>query len=476
MRINNVFGTLVLVLALTGAATAAEVQTSTLDDQQSVEVTVYNSNLGLVKDTRKIVLPEGVGELRFMDVAAAIMPYTVHIESLNAPNDLAVLEQNYEYDLLDANKLLNKYVGKKIKLMEWSPVQGSDKKEIVEATLLSNNGSPIYKINDEIYIGRPGYQILPELPENLIAQPTLTWMCQNTGKGPHTVQVSYLTNNISWRSDYIVVVNADDTAANLSGWVTLDNNSGATYKEAKLKLVAGQVNRVQATRGYEEARFAAMDAAKSAAPQFQEQGFFEYHLYDLQRKTTIKNNETKQISLLEANGAKVEKEFLVYGNQSYYYSRYGGDAIKPPVNVYIKFRNSKENHMGMPLPAGTMRLYKEDAQKSLQFIGEDAIKHTPKDEDVELKIGEAFDVVAERVQKDFQQYGRAYDTEWEIKIRNHKDTDISVGIVEPTYGDWEVISSSSPYKKVDAHTLRFDVNVPKDQEITITYKIRVRTS
>lgn len=453
---------------------AEDTTKSTQDDQTGVEVTVYNNNLGLIKDMRKVSLPAGTGELRFMDVASFIMPVTVHAKSLNAPNDFAVLEQNYEYDLMNEAKLLDKYVGKKIKLVNWNQYQ--DRKETVEATLLSNNQGQIYKINDEIYLGHPGIRILPQLPENLIAEPTLTWMYNNTAKAPHQLEVSYLTNNINWKADYVLVLDQNDALGDLSGWVTVDNKSGAVYKNAALKLVAGEVNRVDENQ-YAGKRMRLMEdvaVAGAMAPQFQEQGFFEYHIYDLQRKTTLKNNETKQISLLEANKFKIKKELLVYGVQSYYTARYYEQNPKQPVNVYVSFKNSEDNHLGMPLPAGVMRLYKEDQSKKLQFIGEDKIQHTPKDEEVRLKIGEAFDVTAERKQTDFKQLStRMYESEWEITLRNHKKEDVTISIIEPLYGNWSIVSNSHPFVKKDAFTIRFDVNVPKDGEVKVTYRVRV---
>ena len=467
---------LVSLLLFNGAAFAAAV-TSTIDDQKAVEVTVYNSNIGLVKDTRQLKLPQGEGELRFMDVASSILPYTVHVQSLDAPDGLNILEQDYEYDLMDSEKLLDKYVGKDIKVLTFN--KDGDKKEIVDATLLSNNNGPIYRINNEIYLGYPGTQILPQIPENLIAKPTLTWTYDNQNAGPQTVQVSYLTDNITWQADYIVVVNKDDTKANFDGWVTLDNKSGATYKNAKLKLVAGQVNRVQAVMdAVSSPRMAAgMMMAKAAfRPQFQEQTFFEYHIYDLQRKTTIKDNQTKQVDLLQADGVDIKKEYLVQSEGNDYFNNSNGEeAAKVPVNVCLKFKNSKENHMGMPLPSGTIRLYKKDTQGSLEFAGEDSIKHTPKDEDVEIKAGEAFDVVAERQQTDFQQNNRSFESAWEITVRNHKDSGIKVGIIESVNGDWKVLDSSVPYKKVNATTIRFDVDVDRNQEVKVTYRLRVKT-
>jgi hypothetical protein len=452
------------------AISGEKVSKSTIDDQVAVEVTVYNSNFALIKDTRKVSLSLGKGELRFMDVASHIMPVTVHAKSLNYPEGFSILEQNYEYDLMNANKLLDKYVGKKIKLIVWNEFQ--DRKEVVEATLLSNNQNQIYKINDEIFLGHPGIKVLPEIPENLIAKPTLTWLYDNKNKADHDLEVSYLTNNISWKADYVVVLNVDDTSADVSGWVTLDNKSGATYKNASLKLIAGDVHRAE--EQFEDRVYMMKQMERAGAPQFEEKAFFEYHIYDLQRKTTIKDKQTKQVSLLEATGAKIQKELLVYGIRSYFTRLYRGQTPKQTVNVYVKFENTKENSLGMPLPAGIMRLYKQDDEGSLQFIGEDRIDHTPKNEEVSLKIGEAFDVVAERIQTDFKKITtRLHESEWEVTLRNHKEEDVKVGIVEPLYGNWTVISNSHPYEKVDAFTIRFNIDVPKDEEVKVKYRVRV---
>lgn len=451
---------------------------STADDQTSVEVTVYNDNLGLVKDTRRISLPTGQGELRFMDVAARIMPETVSVRSKNNSDALSVLEQNYEYDLLNQEKLLDKYVGKKIKLVDENYYTG--KREVIDAELLSNNGQPIYRINNEIHLASRGIQVLPELPANLIAKPTLTWLYENTAKTPHEVEVSYLTDGISWKADYVLVVDKADTAADISGWVTLDNKSGATYKDARLTLVAGKVNRAKRPQELYETDGRMYAMAAKAKSDFEEKSFFEYHIYDLQRKTTIKENQTKQLNLIEASGIKTVKEYLIYGVKSYWTFQYSPENPKQPVDVYMTFKNEKSNNLGMPLPAGVVRLYKADDKGSLQFAGEDKIEHTPKDEDVRLKVGEAFDVAAERRQTDFKVVTssftanvRAYEAEWEVVIRNHKDADVTIGIIEPLFGSWKVISSSHKYKKLDAATLRFDVPVGKDKEVKVKYRVRI---
>lgn len=470
---RNILLFFMLAAFLADPAAAADFAASTAEDQTAVEVTVYNSNLGLVKDTRRIDPGAGEGELRFMDVAAHIIPVTVHIQSLTAPEKFAVLEQNYEYDLMDYNKMLDKFVGREIKLLTRN--QYTDKEETVAATLLSNNsGQPIYKIGGEIHLGHPGYRILPEIPDNLIAKPTLMWMYKNSHSGGQDIQVSYLTNNINWNADYVMVLDKDDKTAGMNGWVSVDNRSGASYENAKLTLVAGTVNRANVFRQelVEMDRMRAMEAA--AAPQFQEESFFEYHVYNLQRPTTIKNNQIKQISLLEAEGVGVRKIYRVLGTAHYYYRMEGGQNKKIPVNVKLKFKNSQDNHMGMPLPAGVVRLYKKDSRDSLQFIGEDRIKHTPKDEEIELQVGEAFDVVAERVQMDYQRIGsRIHENEWEVTIRNHKEEDIVVEVVEPLQGDWQMLSNTHPYEKIDAFHVKFKVPAARDKEVKVKYRFRV---
>jgi hypothetical protein len=470
MKVKGWIFCLVPLLVSSTIAAGQTVFESTTSDQAAVELTVYNTNLGLVKETRKVELPVGEGELRFMDVASYIMPATVHAQSLNYSEDFTVLEQTYEYDLISADRLLDKYVGKKIKLINWNEFQ--DRKEVVEATLLSNNQGQVYKINDEIYLGHPGYKVLPGIPENFTARPALRWFYENRTKKAHSLEVSYLASNMNWKADYVMVLNEEDSSLDISGWVTLDNKSGATYNNASLKLVAGKVHRVQERP---EERLYMMEAApKAAAPQFEEKAFFEYHLYDLKRKTTLKDKQTKQLILLEARRVGTEKEFLVYGITRYFTRAYREQIPKWPVNVYIKFKNSKEDNLGMPLPGGVMHLYKKDDEGSLQFIGEDRIEHTPKDEEVRLKMGEAFDVTSERIQTDYEKITtKLHESEWEITLRNRKEKDITVGIVEPLLGSWQVISNSHPYQKVAAFTIRFDVSVPKDEEVKVRYRVRV---
>jgi len=449
--------------------------TSTLDDQTGVALTIYNVNLGLIKDQRQIMLFKGIGDLRFMDVASQIMPTSVHIKSLINQDSLHVLEQNYEYDLLNPQKLLDKYVGKEVKLYTKNPY--TEREEIVTATLLSNNGQPIFKIGNEITFGHPGRIIFPDVPENLNAKPTLVWMLENSLPSMQKIEASYLTNGINWRSDYVVTLNDKDDKADLSGWVTIDNHSGATYKNAKLKLVAGDVNRVKDEQEYKNKlmHVAEMAAKSAAAPQFKEDSFFEYHIYTLERPATVRDNQTKQISLVTAVDMPVKKELLYHGANYVYYSRYSEAMPDQKIGVFVEIQNKKENNLGIPLPKGTVRVYKQDKEGSLQFVGEDLIDHTPKEEKIRIKLGDAFDVVGSRKQTDWKKI--AYDTyeaAFEISLRNHKKEDVVVKVMEPIPGDWKILNSSHDYSKSEAFTAEFNIPVPKDQEVKLTYRVRMR--
>jgi len=461
----------------TVAAQTSE-QTTTARDRQSVNITVYNSNLGLVRETRRLTLPNGQIALRFADVTAQIRPETVHLASLTAPASLRILEQNYQYDLLNPAKLLDKFVGKEITLVLRRLQNSTESFEPVQATLLSNNGGQVWRINGQIVINPSNIAEMrfPDLPKNLVATPTLVWDLENRETGSQTIEASYLTGGMNWRADYVLIVNADDTKGDLQGWVTLTNASGATFEEARLQLVAGDVNRVSEQRNFAVAGVMVQKRAIDEL-QFQEQGFFEYHLYTLQRPATIRDNETKQVSLLEAAGFDVKKEFVLNG-QRYYYAGYNnpGAAIKEKVGVYIQFRNSQQNKLGMPLPAGTIRLYKKDDKGNQQFIGEDKIDHTPKDEDVRVKVGDAFDIVAERKQTDYKVVvtGHMYEYAYEIKIRNHKDGPATIVVNEPIGGDWEMVSSTFKAEKTAAFAAQFQVPVAKDGEATLAYRVRVK--
>ena len=450
------------------------VLSTTSADQSSLAITVYNVNLGLVKDQRTINLDKGTVQLKFMDVASQIIPTSVYIRSLSNPTSLQVLEQNYEYDLLNPQKLLDKYVGKEIKLYYKNPYSG--KEEISNAILMSNNGGPIYKIGNEITFGHPGRVIFPSIPEDLISRPTLVWLLKNDRSTAQKVEVLYLTNGINWRVDYLLTLNDKDDRGDLTGWVTIDNKSGATYKDAKLKLVAGDVHRVKAEVEYRDnmLRMAKAEAAGTGS-QFKQDEFFEQHIYSLQRLSTIKDNQIKQISLLDAENITVKKELIFKGANFYYYGQYVDQMPKQKVGVFVEFQNKKENNLGIPLPKGTVRVYKRDSEGSLQFVGEDSIDHTPKDEKIRIMLGEAFDVVGSRKQTDWKKISRnIYEASFEVSLRNHKKEDVTIKVLEPIPGDWMILSSSHEYKKTEAFVAEFLISVPKDTEVKLSYTVRMK--
>jgi hypothetical protein len=452
-----------------GRAAVAAPSGTTQNDQTDLSLTVYNSDLALVRDVRQILVPSGIFQLKFMDVASSINPATVHFRSLDDPTRLNVLEQNYEYDLLSPQKLLSKYVGREL-TVNWGSAQ-------VKATLLSDNNGLVWKIGDQIITGfNPGTMTFPELPDNLYDRPTLLWTLDNRGPQKQKVEASYLASKLSWSADYVLTVNRDENAADLDGWVTLVNNSGAAFKNTQLQLVAGELNRVSRDREFDALKSMAQNAAVAGAgAPMQQEAFSEYHLYTLGRRTSVLNDESKQISLLNATGIALLKTYEVDG-QSYYYrnATRPGAPTKDPVQVYYKFKNEEKGSLGMPLPAGTIRVYQADSRGNALFAGEDHINHTPKDEEVSLHIGNAFDIVAERKQTDYKAISsQVHEMEYEITLRNHKNVPVMVEVNEPIGGDWEMLDSTFKYTKTAAFAAQFQVPVEKDGTSVLRYRVRV---
>lgn len=469
------FAMMAWMLAGTGrpaeAAGSGKKQVSTPAEQKSVSITIYNDNLGLVKDVRTLSLSPGLTALTFEGVAARIDPTSVSISSVDHPDQLGILEQNFEYDLISPAKLMEKYLGQTVELITSFEL----KEKRVAAKLLGIHQGLVYEINGKIAIDPPGRVVLPELPEGLISKPSLVWLL-DSGRADHTVEASYLTEGIGWKANYVAVLDEDDARMDLSGWVTIDNRSGAAYQNASLKLVAGDVNRVappQVKRMEEEAY---LRRAMAAMPAFQEESFFEYHLYTLQRPATIKDNQTKQLSLLKASDIKAHKSFLYSPSTSYFFSSMPAPDKGKKVGVFIDVENKKQNHLGLPLPKGIVRVYKKDRSGDLQFVGEDWIDHTPEDEKIRVKLGEAFDVVADRVQTSFKvvKTGRLYESAFQISIRNHKPEDIVVSVVERLQGDWKIINKSHEFEKESSSRVRFDVPVPKKGAVDLTYTVQIR--
>jgi hypothetical protein len=502
-------------------AAAAAVLLALVSPPQDVQITVYNQNFALVRETRTVDLKKGDNFVKVEDIAAWIDPTSVHFVSRTAPNSVVIREQNYQYDLLNPVSIVNKSVGKKVALRHVL----QDRVETISGTLLnpatmavpqtgtdqprrsyyggqtfagsgiSSYGAPMsltpsvlaIETDQGIIVNPQGELVIAEKPEGLISKPVLNWKLACTKGGKHETELSYITSQVNWQADYVAVANKDDTNVDLSGWVTLENHAGCPFQNAGLQLMAGDVRRIQPQEPRGEYMYAGMAAAPSSGPgpQFREQPFFEYHLYSLEGKTTVANNETKQLSLLTADEVPVKKVYLYDALRQWWSSwlsgRYGGrpgegrdTSAQKKVNVMLELKNSKENHLGMPLPKGRVRVYKADDQRRLQFIGEDQIDHTPRDEKVRLWVGDAFDIVAEHKRTNYTVIATdVTEEEFQVSLRNHKDNDITVTVVEYVPGDWEVLQKTHEFTKKDAHTIEFDVPVPKDKEAKLTYRVRI---
>lgn len=456
---------------------AAEESRSTLDDQKSVAVTIYNENLALVKDQRKIQLGSGQNTLAFRDVSAQMRPETALLRSLSSPGKLSVIEQNFDFDLLTPQKLLEKFVGKSVGVIKTNPATGAETTE--QAQVLAANNGVVLKMGDRIETGIPGRIVYSDVPANLRDRPTLVMSLNNSGAAQQDVELSYLSGGLGWKADYVAELNPADDKMDLSGWVTLTNTSGASYRNAKLQLVAGDVNRVQDERRLVRA-MSKMEMAPAPAAQMAEESLLEYHLYTLDRPTTIAENQTKQVSLLAASQVPVRKELLLRGADYYYSSSYGELGQKMKVGVFVEFDNKESARLGMPLPKGVIRVYKKDGAGNAQFVGEDSIDHTPKNEKVRLKLGEAFDVTADKKQTDFKKLPNPtkgttmFESAYEIVLKNAKKEAVTVTVQEPIPADWKIIKSSHAYEKAASNTAVWRIDIPAEGKTTLTYRVQVK--
>ncbi len=468
-----------LLLATLPSLLAAREIPTTLKDQKALAVTIYNNDLALVKDTREVRLPKGEARLAFEDVSAQIRPETALLRDVTAPKDFWVTEQNFDFDLLTPQTLLDKYVGKQVTVVRSVPnPEGAGAREVREtATVLSTQGGVVLQFPDRIETTIPGRIVYPGVPANLRSRPTLVISLHSPEAAPQRLELSYLTRGLTWHADYVANLAPDEKTMDLSGWVTLTNQSGTTYPHATLQLVAGDVHQAQ-TRPAPAFAMARMEAA--AQPRMQEEGLFEYHLYTLDRPTTLASNQTKQVALLSAGSVPVDKEYVLQGQPSFYTGSMGGQGVPEQVGVFLSFRNDPAHHLGMPLPKGVLRVYKRDREGRAQFIGEDRISHTPAQETVRVKLGDAFDITARRKQTDYQnlghkgRYANVSESAYEIVLRNAKQEPVTVLVREPMPGDWEMLQNSLPYVKTDAHTAQFSVRVPAGGSATLTYRVQVR--
>ena len=428
-----------------------------------LELTVYNKNLALVKESRVLEIEKGVSEVSLPGVPARILPETVHFHSPSG--ELRVLEQNFRYDLLHRESLLERYRGKEVRALiegKWETVR------LLAHGSPSNTGSPlgrILEVNGEIHVED---LILPELPEGLLLEPSLLCLLESRRGGKHDIELSYLSEGLEWKADYVAVVSPENRI-DLQGWVTLNNQSGRDYLDAGLKLVAGDVNRVQ-SRIYPRGEKLAIgfDASRHG---FSEESFFEYHLYTLGRRTNLLDREQKQVELLESRDIPGERDYLLRSN-------YGQmDTEARSLDVTLSFPNRKGEGPGLPLPGGIVRVYQEDRSGQLQFAGEDRISHTPEGESIRLKVGQSFDLRGEHrvLETDRQLRGKIIVSTIQILLRNHKDEKVTMTVLEgmPGWKEWKILSTSHEGEKESANTWKYEVEVPAKGEVVIDYRLRI---
>jgi hypothetical protein len=428
----------------------------------SLSVTVYNSDLALVRDVRDIGFKKGMDEILFKEVSGQIDATSVHFKA----SGVSMLEQNFDYDLVSSDKLIQKYIDQKIDVISKTGEMASG--TLLTASTILPSGYIVLKQADgslrNILLEAIAEIRYPELPEGLITRPTLRWLVNSESGGDKETEVSYLTSGLSWRADYVLVIGEQPAdPADLSAWVTVNNTCGASFKNAKLKLIAGEVNRAQpqfrGARSMEKAYLA--DAV--AAP-FEEKSFFEYHLYTLQRPTDLLDQQTKQVSLFPTTTINTKRIY-----------EYDWQRKNDRVGVSIEFKNEKSNGLGMAIPAGRVRIYQKDNDGSEEFIGEDNVEHTPKDEKIRVRTGEAFDIAVERVEKDRRRITDLInEVDIEVKIRNHKQEAVDLVVLDYFYGDWEILRSTHEYTKVSSSKVEFTLNAAPDQEAVLTYTVRNR--
>ncbi len=462
---------LLLTSAISLPAFAQETTQLSEDDRSDIRITIYNGNFAAISETRALSISAGLNRIEFADVSARIQPETALLEG----GDFEFIEQNFDYDLLSPQKLIEKAVGKTILVERTNPATG--RTSIEEATVLSTNGGVVLQFEDTIEIfgqgGLPERFSFKEIPENLRAKPTLSTTINASSNYDGDVRLSYLTGGFVWKADYVGSLSADETRMDIQAWVTLTNNSGTNFSNVRLQVLAGEVNRVQFKSAQEE--FVVVTGSRIARGNIEPESISDFHLYKIPFKTDLKNNQTKQVALFAAKGVPVEK-FYVFDAR-------GVTRNFEPVLVYYEFDNSDENNLGNPIPMGVFRIYAKDQAGEAQFLGENYIPNTPEDQRVILQTGKAFDVTIMEKQTSYsrrdispKQGTRQYETTTgkEITFKNAKDKAVTVRFFEHLYGNWKIISESQDHLDEDADTIYWEIEVPAKGEATLTYTKRTR--
>ncbi|HWD37410.1 MAG TPA: DUF4140 domain-containing protein [Fimbriimonas sp.] len=453
----------------------------------SEEVTVYNQGFALVKEVRSLNLKKGRQTVEVRDVPSQIDSTSVGIRNLLDPGGLQVLEQNYQYDLISPEAILNKSVGQRVRFIRTIGGQ----RDVLEGVLLNAptaivaspdggssqtySGMAIKTTDGRIVLDPTGEVEVTSVPAGLISVPTLMWDLTSKTAGPADVELSYITHGVQWSADYVLTLDGN-THADLQGWVTMDNQSGATWSNARLKLLAGDVNIVQPRSQLGAFDFAAAKNEAVEKKDFQEQSLFEYHLYTLQRPATIRNKETKQLALVEAHGIPFTKKLIVDSMQGFwqYYPSEGEVGTGPlKTQVRVEFQNDEKSHLGMPLPKGKIRVYQRDSEGSVQMLGENTIDHTPRNERISLVVGNSFDVVASRKRTAFKRISSDEVREsFEIEVRNRKKTAETVHVYERRWGDWRILEKNHDFTKLDSNTADFVLKLQPNEVQTVSYTVQ----
>ncbi len=475
-----------LLPALLACATTLSAQTA---------ITVYNENFGVVRDTVPLDLKQGITEQSYSGVTSQLEPESVILRDPTGKISLSVVEQSYRGDPVDQQRLLQMFEGETIRFLKVV-----DGKEVIEegkiirapSTVMTTNQygnqqqkmlEPIIEVDGHLITRLPGTPLFPSLGDDSILEPTLSWKLHSDRSAAFDAQLSYLTNGMSWKSDYNLVLREEGDEVTLTGWVSIENNTGTTFEDASIKLIAGDVNKVekQPTRGREQVFAMAMRSDAMAAPQVEAKKFDEFHMYSLPLKTTLRDRETKQVEFVRAEKVTTEKLYIYDGSGGIRYygglntnQNYGQNA-HPDVAVYREFKNSEDNGLGVALPAGRTRFYRMDSDGQLEFTGENTIDHTPKNETIRVHLGNAFDLIGERTRTQFYKHpSRDMMREtFEVEIRNRSEEEVTVKVVEHLYrwSNWEIIERTADYEKVDAQTIEFPVTVAPDGTKTIGYTV-----
>ncbi len=456
-----------MVIGASAWANADEPIKSTPEDQTALAVTIYNSNLALVKDQRNLQLPKGKQVLEFAGVSGAMKPETALLRNIKSPDSLRVAEQNFDYDLLSPNKLLEKSLGQYIQIARTNPATGKEK--IDTAKVLSTNNGLIVQIGNTIETNPDGRFIFSQLPKNLRAKPTLTTQLENNDTKQRDYELSYLTTGLSWKADYVAELTEQDTL-DLASWVTLSNNSNTEYRDATVQLVAGDVNLVVPERQRHNLDHMAMRKS-SVAESPSVENLMEYKLYSLPQKTTLANAQTKQVALFSKSNIRVERNLVFHMNAASNYSR-GENTDKSKADIELTFKNKKSRNLGIPLPKGIVRVYQKDSKGNAQFIGEDRIDHIAENETVKLKLGKSFDVSAVYTQTDYQKISsNTHKTSHKVVFNNAKDTSQDIKLIETLYGDWEITKSSEKWEKANSKKAQWIITLPAKSKKELTFSV-----